>query len=108
MDQAEAVGVLVALSKGGGVPYQETVKAGRLVANSLRDSGIEAVMYSEKPWSGVWPLTSTGTTTGSAARRSAELVDAATDTPLDRLADEEAATFALKFATQIEAVLAVS
>jgi hypothetical protein len=82
MDQAEAVGVLVALSKGGGVPYQETVKAGRLAASSLRDSGIETVMYSEKPWSGVWQL--------------------------DRLSDEEAAAFALRFAIQIEAVLAAS
>jgi hypothetical protein len=82
MDQAEALGVLVALSKGGGVPYQETVKAGRLAANSLRDSGIETVMFSEKPWSGVWQL--------------------------DQLTDEEAAAFALRFATRIEAVLAAS
>jgi hypothetical protein len=72
-DQAQALGILVALSRGAIVPRERTVEAGRLAAQELLRSGIE-----------VFPLGDSGN-----------------EWRLDRLSDAEAATLAVRLATQL-------
>jgi hypothetical protein len=67
--------ILLALSEGVTVSFDELVVAGRVATRAAMASQGNTVLYSDEPWFGVWQL--------------------------DKLTDEETASLGLRFALQL-------
>jgi hypothetical protein len=75
VDQAVALGVLVALSRGESVPHRDVIEAGRVAADALLRGGTRRLIYLEEPGFRAWNL--------------------------ERISDDEAATLAARLARQL-------